>query len=90
MLSNQAEIPRHDSHDPVGLGTGNPYLPCGLFHPYQLDKSISIFRGGLRTVFIFILFFYGNSYKQIVKTLIRCHILRRLIWVCTFCLCPKK
>ena len=24
----------------------NPYLPSGLFHPYQLDESISIFRGG--------------------------------------------
>ena len=23
----------------------NAYLPSGLFHPYQLDESISIFRG---------------------------------------------
>ena len=22
----------------------NPHLPCGLFHPYQLDESISNFR----------------------------------------------
>ena len=24
----------------------NPYLSSGLFHPYQLDESISIIRGG--------------------------------------------
>ena len=24
----------------------NPYLPSGLFHPYQLEESIFIFRGG--------------------------------------------
>ena len=39
---------------------------------------------------IFIIFFYRNSYKQTVKTLIRYHILRHLIWVCTVCLCPKN
>ena len=31
----------------------NPYLPSGLFHPYQLDESISIFRGGW-CIFFFI------------------------------------
>ena len=30
-----------------------------------------------------------NSCKQTVKTLIRRRDLRRLIWVCTVCLCPK-
>ena len=32
------------------------YLPSGLFHPYQMDESISILRGGWCTFFIFILF----------------------------------
>ena len=40
--------------------------------------------------------FYSNSYrsfcKQTVETLIRRRILRRLVWVCAFCLylCPTK
>ena len=33
----------------------NPYLPSGLFHPYQLDECISIFRSGWCTFFILIL-----------------------------------
>ena len=34
----------------------------------------------------------SNRYfcKQTVKTLIRRRVLRRLIWVCTVCLCPKN
>ena len=28
----------------------NPYLPSGLFHPYQMDESISDFRGAWCTV----------------------------------------
>ena len=31
-----------------------------------------------------------NSCKQTVKTLIRCCVLRHLIWVCTVCLGPKN
>ena len=61
----------------------NPYSPSGLFHPYQLGKSISIFRGGWCTIH-FHLILDRNSYKQTVKTL------RRLIWICTVCLCLKK
>ena len=34
----------------------NPYLPSGPVHPYQLEESISNFRGVWRTFFIFILF----------------------------------
>ena len=34
----------------------NPYLPSGIFHPYQLDESISIFRGGWCT-FSFLFYF---------------------------------
>ena len=33
----------------------NPYLPSGLFHPCQLDKSISKFRAVWCTFSIFIL-----------------------------------
>ena len=36
--------------------TGNPYLPSGLLHPFQLDKSISSFRGVWVYFFILILF----------------------------------
>ena len=42
----------------------NPYLPSGPVHPYQLDKSISIFRGVWCTFFIFFFwmkFLYANS-----------------------------
>ena len=67
----------------------NPHLPNGLFHPYQLDESISNFRvSGL--LFHLCLIFNRNSCKQTVKTLIRRRVLRRLIWVCTVCLCPKN
>ena len=35
----------------------NPYVPSGLFHPYQWEESISKFRvSGGCTLFIFILF----------------------------------
>ena len=43
---------------------------------------------------MYFFFFYQNSNrtfcKQIVETLIRRRILRRLIWVCTVCRCPIK
>ena len=54
---------------------------------YQLEGSISIFRGVWCTFFIT---FDRNSCKQTVETLIICRVLRRLIWVCTVCLCPKN
>ena len=34
----------------------NPHLPSGSVHPYQLDESISNFRGVRYSFFIFILF----------------------------------
>ena len=34
----------------------DPYLPCGLFHPYQLDESISHLRDVWCILFFFILF----------------------------------
>ena len=68
----------------------NPFLPSGLFHPYQLDESISIFRGGWCIVFYFYFIFDTNSYKQTVKTLTRRRVPQCLIWVCTVCLCPNN
>ena len=43
----------------------NPHLPSGLFHPYQLDESISNFRG-VRCTFSFLfdfeyIFLLANS-----------------------------
>ena len=60
-----------------------------MSHPKQLDESLSILSvvGGIFT-------FYSNVNrkfcKQEVKTLIRCHTLWRLIWICTICVCPIK
>ena len=64
----------------------NPHLPSGLLHPYQLDESISNFRGGWGTFFIFILFLIEIP----VSKQWRSCVLRRLIWVCTVCLCPQN
>ena len=69
----------------------NPFKPNGISHYYQLDQFISVLRvvmlGG-------ILHLNSNSdrtfCKQTVETLIRRRVLRRLIWVCTVCLCPTK
>ena len=63
--------------------TIQPHLPSGPVGPNQLDESISNFRDGF-------FFFFRNSYKQTVKTLIRRRVPRRLIWVCTVCLSSKK
>ena len=51
-------------------------------HSYQLDQSISI---GWYFFSLFLTFC-----MQTVETLIRCCILRHLIWVCIVCLCPSK
>ena len=34
-----------DTYDGANLVSFNPNLPSGLCHPYQLDESISNFRG---------------------------------------------
>ena len=44
----------------------NPHLPSGPIHSYQLDESISNFRGYLVYFFIFYLIFNRNSCKQTV------------------------
>ena len=66
-----------------------PLKPNGISHYYQIGQSISV----LRAVGWYILFSFNSirtSCKQTVETLIRRHILWRLIWVCTVCLCPAK
>ena len=69
----------------------NPFMTNGIAHPYQLEQSISVLRdvmfGG---IFHFYSSFDRKLCKQTVESLIRRHILWRLIWVCTVCLCPTK
>ena len=61
-----------------------------ISYSYQLDHSISV----LCVVGWYFSFLYSilNRLfcKQTVNTLIRRRIMRRLIWVCTACLCPTK
>ena len=68
----------------------SPLLPNGISRLYQLDRSVSV----LRVVGCFFFHFYSNFnitfFQQTVETLIRRRVLRRLIWVCTACLCPTK
>ena len=52
--------------------------------PYELNESI-----GVMCICISFSFFYRNSCKKTVYTLIRRRIQRRQIWVCTVCLGPK-
>ena len=61
-------------------------MPNGISHYYQLGQSISV--QGL--YFSFYQLSSRTFCKQTVKTLIRSRVLRRLIWVCTLCLCPTK
>ena len=67
----------------------NPFKPNGISHCYQMDQSISV----LRHVGCFF-HFYSNFdrifFKQTLEALIRRRVQRRLIWVCTVCLCPTK
>ena len=39
----------------------NPYLPSGLSHPYQMDESISRFRGVPVYLSFLLKFLYANS-----------------------------
>ena len=54
----------------------NHFKPNGSSHFYQLDMSISNFR--------------VSCSKQTVQILIRCRMLKHLIWICTVCLCATK
>ena len=65
-------------------------MPNGIAQSYQLDQSISVLRvaGGIFRLYSY----FDRKYvsKQWRETLIRRGVLRRLIWVCTVCLCPIK
>ena len=82
-------IPKTIRIDPVKQ-TLNPFKPNGISLHYQLDQSISILRVVLWYFFHFYSNFNRTFCKQTVETLIRCHILRHLIWVSTVCQCPSK
>ena len=68
----------------------NPFMPNGISHHNQLKQSISVLRD-VRCIFHLYSNFNTKLCKQTVETMIRHHVrLRRLIWVCTICLCPRK
>ena len=71
------------------VSTINPFVLNGISHSSQLDQSISILRV-IGWYFSFFSNFNRTFCKQTVETLIRRHIMRRLIWVCTVFLCPTK
>ena len=68
--------------------TINPFIPNGISHRYQLEQSV--FKGCKVVFFVFNSYFNRKFCKQTMDTLIRRRVLRRLIWVCTVCLCPTK
>ena len=55
---------------------------------WKLGKSIFNFKGAWCIYFNFISYRNTCTCMQRVKILIICHVLRRLIWACTVCLCP--
>ena len=74
-----------------------PRSACYLTHLSRMNFSISINRRSLLQILgvlggIFHLYsnFHRKFCKQTVETLIRRHVLRCLIWVCTVCICPTK
>ena len=68
---------------------GNSFKPNGISLNFQLDQSISVLRVA-RWHFSFLFNFQSKFCKQTVESLIKCLVLRRLIWYSTVCLCPKK
>ena len=67
----------------------NPFKPNGISHYYQLDQYISVLRD-VGSIFHFYSNFNLTFCKQLVETLIRRRVLRRLIWVCTVCSMSHK
>ena len=68
-----------------------------LTHLSRMNFPISIGRtslfqiiGVLSGIYHFYSNFKRNFCKQTVENLIRCRVLRRLIWFCTVCRCPTK
>ena len=69
--------------------TINPLKPNEIYPYYQLDLSISVLRV-VEWYFQFYSIFDRTFCKQTVDTLVRRHVLWRLICVCTVCLCHTK
>ena len=67
----------------------SPFMPNGFSNLYQLDEFIYNFRV-VSGIFHFYSNFNRTFCKQTVETLIRRHVMWRLTWVCTVCLCPTK
>ena len=67
----------------------NPFKPNGISHS-SIGPVYFCFKGCWVVFFIFLKKIIRIFCKQTVETLIRCHILCHLIWVCTVCLCPAK
>ena len=59
------------------------------FPSLSIGQVCFSFKGCLVYFFHFYHIFDRNSCEQTVYTLTRQRIMRRLIWVCTVCLCPK-
>ena len=66
----------------------NPFIPNGISHPYQSDKSIFVLR--VPGIFPFYSNVNRTFCKQIKESLIRRRILRLLICFCTVYQCPMK
>ena len=66
------------------------FFPSGYFPILINWMSPFPILGVLAGIFHFYSNFNGTFCKQTVETLIRCHVLRHLIWVYTVCLCPTK
>ena len=68
----------------------NPFQQNAISHSYQLDLIIIVLKV-VRWYFTSSSFIFNRIVcKHTVETLIRRRVLWRLIWVCTFCLCPQK
>ena len=73
----------------INLKPLNPHLPGGSV--ILMNRTIPFPILGVSGVhFHFYSILNRYSCKQTMKTLIGCRIPRRLIWVCTVCLCPKN
>ena len=64
---------------------------CRMYFPIFINWTSPFpILGLLGGMFHFYSNFKSNFCEQTVENLIRCHILRRLVWFCTVCGCPTK
>ena len=64
---------------------------CRMYFPILINwVNLFIILGLLGGIFHFYSNFKRNFCQQTVENVIWCHILGRLIWVSTVCLCPTK